>query len=147
MTRESACELTANAMRDGMLALIRPVMTSTDGRCVATTRWIPVARAELRQTHDRRLDARRRDQHEVGQLVDDDHDVRQLFVGILGVVLFDLAHAGFSEALVARVHFFGHLEERAGGEARVGDDVLDEVRDAVVDVSSTRLGSIISICT
>ena len=28
-----------------MFALISPVMTSTDGRCVATTRWIPVARA------------------------------------------------------------------------------------------------------
>ena len=28
-----------------MLALIRPVTTSTDGLCVATTRWIPTARA------------------------------------------------------------------------------------------------------
>ena len=45
IVRESTCELTANAMRDGMLALMMPVMTSTDGRCVATTRWMPVARA------------------------------------------------------------------------------------------------------
>src|SRR5439155_358821 len=29
----------------GMFALMSPVMTSTDGRCVATTRWIPVAGA------------------------------------------------------------------------------------------------------
>ena len=35
---------TANAMRLGTLALIMPVMTSTDGRCVASTRWMPTAR-------------------------------------------------------------------------------------------------------
>ena len=28
-----------------MLALMSPVTTSTDGRCVATTRWMPTARA------------------------------------------------------------------------------------------------------
>ena len=44
MTRESTCEETANAIRDGTLALIIPVMTSTDGRWVASTRWIPTAR-------------------------------------------------------------------------------------------------------
>ena len=32
-------------MRDGMLALMSPVMTSTDGRCVARIRWMPEARA------------------------------------------------------------------------------------------------------
>ncbi len=36
---------TANARRDGTLALMRPVTTSTDGRCVASTRWMPAARA------------------------------------------------------------------------------------------------------
>ena len=30
---------------DEMLALIVPVITSTDGRCVAITMWMPVARA------------------------------------------------------------------------------------------------------
>ncbi len=44
MTRESVCEATAKAMRYGMLALMRPVMTSTDGRCVATTMCTPAAR-------------------------------------------------------------------------------------------------------
>ena len=38
-------EVMAKAIRLGMLALMRPVMTWTDGRWVATTRWIPVARA------------------------------------------------------------------------------------------------------
>ena len=31
-------------MRLGTLALIMPVITSTDGRCVASTRWMPTAR-------------------------------------------------------------------------------------------------------
>ena len=45
MTRLSASEETEKAMRLGMLALITPVMTSTDGRWVAITRWMPTARA------------------------------------------------------------------------------------------------------
>ena len=45
MTRESVWEDTLNAIRDGTLALIIPVMTSTRGLCVASTRWIPTARA------------------------------------------------------------------------------------------------------
>ena len=44
ITRESVCEETAKAIREGMLTLIVPVMMSVEGRCVASTRWIPVAR-------------------------------------------------------------------------------------------------------
>ena len=44
MTRESTAEETMNAMREGMFALINPVIMSVDGRCVATIRWIPDAR-------------------------------------------------------------------------------------------------------
>ena len=44
MTRESVCEETAKAIREGTLALIIPVMTSTEGRWVASTRWMPTAR-------------------------------------------------------------------------------------------------------
>ena len=36
---------TENAILDGIFALITPVMTFTDGRCVANTKWIPAARA------------------------------------------------------------------------------------------------------
>ena len=43
-TRESTCDETANAMREGTLALIIPVMTSAEGRWVARTRWMPTAR-------------------------------------------------------------------------------------------------------
>ena len=60
----------------GMFALIRPVMTWTDGRWVATTRWMPVAARELRDPGDRGLDLVGADHHQVGQLVDDDDDVR-----------------------------------------------------------------------
>ncbi len=45
MTRLSASDEVANASRDGTLALISPVTTSTEGRWVASTRWMPAARA------------------------------------------------------------------------------------------------------
>ena len=45
MIRESNLFATMKAMRDGMLALMRPVITSMVGRCVASTMWMPTARA------------------------------------------------------------------------------------------------------
>ena len=45
IVRESTLADTWNAMRHGMFALMRPVITSTDGRCVATIMWMPDARA------------------------------------------------------------------------------------------------------
>ena len=45
MMRDSICEATANAMREGILAFMMPVMTSEDGRWVATMRYMPAARA------------------------------------------------------------------------------------------------------
>ena len=45
MVRLSICEATEKAMRVGMLALMMPVMTFTDGRWVAMTRCMPAARA------------------------------------------------------------------------------------------------------
>ena len=38
IVRESIFDDTRNEIRDGMFALIRPVITSTDGRCVARIR-------------------------------------------------------------------------------------------------------------
>ena len=60
-----------------MLALMRPVITLTDGRCVAITRWMPTARAIWAMRADRLLDVAGRDHHQVGQLVDHDQDERQ----------------------------------------------------------------------
>ena len=45
ITRLSASELVAKDRREGTLALINPVTTSTDGRWVANTKWIPAERA------------------------------------------------------------------------------------------------------
>ena len=45
MVRESILLDTWNDSRVGMLALIRPVITSTLGRCVARIRCMPEARA------------------------------------------------------------------------------------------------------
>ena len=45
MTRLSIALATLKAMRLVMLALMMPVTTLASGRCVATTRWMPAARA------------------------------------------------------------------------------------------------------
>ena len=45
ITRLSASDEVAKESLDGTFALISPVTTSTDGRCVAKTRWIPAERA------------------------------------------------------------------------------------------------------
>ena len=45
MVRLSTLAETRNPMRQEKFALIKPVMTFTDGRCVARIRWSPTARA------------------------------------------------------------------------------------------------------
>ena len=45
IVRESTFEETRNEIREGKFALINPVITSTEGLCVASTRWMPTARA------------------------------------------------------------------------------------------------------
>ena len=45
IVRESALLGSVKATRAGMLALMSPVMIFTEGRCVASIRWMPVARA------------------------------------------------------------------------------------------------------
>ena len=44
MMRLSSEDETAKAMRLGMFAFMRPVITSADGRCVAMMRCMPAAR-------------------------------------------------------------------------------------------------------
>ena len=44
MMRDSMAEATENAIRDGIFAFIRPVMTLAEGRWVAMIRCIPAAR-------------------------------------------------------------------------------------------------------
>ena len=45
IVRLSIFEVTWKEIRVGKFALIVPVMTSTEGRCVAMMRWMPDARA------------------------------------------------------------------------------------------------------
>src|SRR5207245_2461066 len=45
IVRLSTLADTRKATRQGKFALMRPVITFTEGRCVASTRWIPMARA------------------------------------------------------------------------------------------------------
>ena len=95
---------------------------------------------ELREPHDRRFDFAGSDEHQIGKLVNGDDHVGQPLVGIFRVVLFDLSNAGFGKPFVARLHLFGHLEERSRGKPRVGDHVFYEMRDAVVDGQLDALG-------
>ena len=67
---------TAKAIRLGTFALIMPVITSTDGRWVASTRWMPTAR-DFCASRMIGLDRLRADHHQVGELVDDDEQVRE----------------------------------------------------------------------
>ena len=80
ITRLSVAEETAKASRAGMFALMSPVMMFTDGRCVATTRWMPTARAIWASRQIDSSTSRARDHHEVGELVDDDEDERHVRV-------------------------------------------------------------------
>ena len=97
MIRLSSEDETAKAMRLGMFAFMRPVITSADGRCVAMMRCMPAARpicATRQMLSSTSLAAH---EHEVRQLVDDDDDLRQrLPVGLIflqGVVTCEVAHA------------------------------------------------------
>ena len=90
ITRESVWLETAKAIRDGTFALIMPVMTSTRGRCVASTRWMPTARAFCARRMIESSTSAGRDHHQVGELVDDAEDVRQRVVAGRRAVLVEL---------------------------------------------------------
>ena len=77
---------TRKPMRQGMLDLIRPVTTFACGRCVARIDVDADRAALLGQADDVGLDLLAGGHHQVGQLVDDDHDVRQV-LGDLGLFL------------------------------------------------------------
>ena len=92
---------------------------------------------QLRQTCNGHLHllARRHDQ--VGKLVDDEHDVRQVAVAVLriqlapdklGVVLLEVAALGILEQLVPLVHFEAQRLDGPDHLAVVGDDRLFAVR-------------------
>ena len=92
--------------------------------------------AHLCHAADRLFDLLRRDEHQVGQLVDDDDDARQLFERfvrfrhlIVGGKVLDVV---LGEHLVALHHLVHGPLQRTRGLLRVGDDGDEQVWDAVV---------------
>ncbi len=145
-----------------MLALIRPVITSTLGRWVARDQVDAGRAGLLGQARDQLLDLLADHHHQVGQLVDDDDDVRQALqrLGLLGreaegvgngflarlglvdlgVVARQIAHAQLAHELVAALHL-GHAPVQAiGGLLHVGDHGAQQVRNAFVDRHFQHLG-------
>ena len=135
ITRESVCEETANAIRDGTLALIMPVMTSTRGDCVASTRWMPTARAFWAIRMIESSTSAGRDHHQVRELVDHAQDVRQrrlVAAGADAVEVLQRARARQRHVRVALLHLAHEVLERDRGLLGRGDHRRQQVRDRVV---------------
>ena len=138
--RESTLEAIANAMRDGTLALIRPVTTLTDGRWVARTRWMPDRARLLGDLDDRVLDLAALAHDQVGELVDDQDDVRHPLarrrrrgaVARLALKAAMLRTLWRGQQLVALLHLADRPVEHGLRLVRLDDHVLEQVRQAVV---------------
>ena len=77
ITRESVCEETAKAIRDGHVGLDH-AGDDVHARALRGEHEVDADRARLlREADDRVLDVGRRDHHQVGELVDDAEDVGQ----------------------------------------------------------------------
>ena len=116
----------------------------------------------LRQAGDQLLNLLTHHHHQVGQLVDDDHDVRQALQGLrllgrqaegvadeflarCGLVYFcvvarQVAHAQLAQELVAPLHFAHAPIQAVGGLLHVGHHGRQQVRNALVDRHFQHLG-------
>ena len=101
--------------------------------------------SELRDAHDGVFHIARGDHHEVGELVDNDKQIRvraqralragkrrEFAVGHGLVEVVDVTEAERVQIVVAHVHFFDDPLQRLGGLLRVRDDGRDEVRNALI---------------
>ena len=101
---------------------------------------------KLCDTADGILDLLARHHHEVGELIDDDDDLRQLLrllilrdLRIIAhghdflVVALEITGAALSELLIAIRHLGDRPVQRGGCLLRIGHDRNQQVRDAVVD--------------
>ena len=159
MTRESTFDETLKAMRDGRFALMTPVRTSVEGRCVATTRWMPTARAFCaRRTTDSSTS--------FGAIIirSASSSMTMTISGIgssfrsgssgccaftrasvsgslmRGVVLLDVAHlADVGQRLEPLVHQVDRPLERVGRLLRIRDDRRRQVRQVLVDLELDHL--------
>jgi hypothetical protein len=90
----------------------------------------PGRTGELRDARDLLLHLDRRLEHEVRQLVDDEHHVRDAVrAGVLLVVLTDVPGARPGEQPIAAVHLPDHPVQGVDDLLRVGHHRRDEVRD------------------
>ncbi len=140
---------TANAMRAGMFALITPVMTLTDGRCVATIRWMPTARAfwamrVIDSSTSRAATIIRsfsssttttmygRCSYSVSGA--EHHPGRRddLALGDGLVVSADVAEAHFGQEVVPPLHLLDRPTECVGRLLRVGHRLREQVREPLV---------------
>jgi hypothetical protein len=152
MVRLSILLDTWNDRRVGMLALIRPVMTSTLGRCVASIRWMPAARAfcarraissstflptTIIRSASSSITTTMKGSRSSGS---GDSGVRLNGFGMnsprsggvvdLLVVAGQVAHAQLAHELVAALHL-GHAPvQRVAGLLHVGDHRRQQVRNA-----------------
>ena len=93
---ESICEATWRAILDGIFALIRPVMTFTDGLWVEENKMDADRSAHLRQSYDCRLQLARIRLHNVGQLVYHDYEIGHSFnIFFFSAVCVVFVFAGF----------------------------------------------------
>ena len=149
MTRLSVALDTAKASRAGTLALMTPVMTFTDGRCVAITRWMPTARAiwAMRQIESSTsraatiirsasssitIEDERQARELAGDLAARRHLVGEVAAVVGGVVAGDVAEADLGEQVVAPLHLAHRPRQRVGRLLGVGDHLGEQVRQPVV---------------
>ena len=92
--------------------------------------------AHLRHAADRLLHFLRRHQHQIRQLIDHDHDGRQMGKRFIAhgkrIVAGKVLHAMLGEDLIALHHLVHCPLQRAGRLLRVGDNGDEQVRNAVV---------------
>ena len=137
ITRESTCEATAKAIRDGMLTLIVPVITSVDGRWVASTRWMPIARAFCaRRMIESSTSAGATIIRSASSSITQRMCGSGRLAGLLArpVELDQVARPGLAHHRVAALHLADQVGEHVRRQARVGDHRGEQVRDALVVV-------------
>ena len=143
ITRESVCEETAKAIRAGMLTLIVPVMMSVEGRWVASTRWMPVARdfcarRMIESSTSAGATIIRSASSSITQRMCGSGASPCLRAG--AVELGEVAAAGLAHDPVAALHLADQVGEDVGGQARRGDHRRQQVRDVLVVVELDLLG-------
>lgn len=131
-------------MRDGMLALIRPVMTLTEGRWVATTKCMPGRPSQLGDTANQLLKLATCLHHQVGEFVNDDHDMRQwlfVFRFLNGfVVTVNVANPFVGEEAISPFHLVNGAFEGSYSTFDINDDGVSEVRCTVKQCQLNPLG-------